>query len=162
MKNNKRIALLGVLAALAIILSYLESLIPPLVAMPGVKMGLANIAVMYALFKLGFSNAFFISLVRNIAIFLLFGGFIALLYSVAGAALSLCVMCLLKRFSPFTELGVSVAGGVTHNFAQILVAIFMFSTSSLILYLPILVVSGALAGIVIGICSSIVIKKVKF
>ena len=161
MKKNKRIALLGVLAALAIVLSYLESLIPPLVSIPGVKLGLANIAVMLALYKLGMKEAAVISLVRNIVVFLLFGGLIALFYSIAGAILSLAVMYLLKRFTPLDELGVSVSGGVCHNIAQIAVAIFAFSTPSLVLYLPILILSGTVAGTAIGICSAIIIKKIK-
>ena len=159
MNKNKRLALLGILASLAIVLSYLEALIPPLVAIPGVKIGLANIAVMLALYKLGMKEAAIISVVRNIVIFLLFGGFIALLYSLAGAILSLAVMYLLKRFTPLSEIGVSVAGGVSHNLAQITVAIFTFSTPSLVLYLPVLLISGTLAGIVIGLCSGIVINK---
>lgn len=161
MNRNRRIALLGVLAALAIVLSYIESLLPPLISIPGVKLGLANIAVMLALYKLGLKEAAIISLVRNLVVFLLFGGLIALLYSIAGAALSLTVMYLLKRYTPFSELGVSVSGGVAHNVAQITVAIFSFSTPSLILYLPVLLISGTLAGIVIGICSAIIIKKIK-
>ena len=159
MNRNKRLALLGILASLAIVLSYLEALIPPLVAIPGVKIGLANIAVMLALYKLGMKEAAIISVVRKIVIFLLFGGFIALLYSLAGAILSLAVMYLLKRFTPLSEIGVSVAGGVSHNLAQITVAIFTFSTPSLVLYLPVLLISGTLAGIVIGLCSGIVINK---
>ena len=159
MNKNKRLALLGILASLAIVLSYLEALIPPLVAIPGVKIGLANIAVILALYKLGMKEAAIISVVRNIVIFLLFGGFIALLYSLAGAILSLAVMYLLKRFTPLSEIGVSVAGGVSHNLAQITVAIFTFSTPSLVLYLPVLLISGTLAGIVIGLCSGIVINK---
>ena len=161
MNRNKRIALLGVIAALAIVLSYFESLIPPLIAIPGVKMGLANIAVMFALYKFGMLEATVISLVRNIVVFLLFGSVIALIYSLAGAACSLLVMALLKKFSPLSELGVSVSGGVTHNIAQIVVAIFAFSTPSLILYLPVLLISGTVAGIVIGICSGMLIKKIK-
>ena len=159
MNKNKRLALLGILASLAIVLSYLEALIPPLVAIPGVKIGLANIAVMLALYKLGLKEASTISVVRNIVIFLLFGGLIALLYSLAGAILSLAVMYLLKRFTPLSEIGVSVAGGVSHNLAQITVAIFTFSTPSLVLYLPVLLISGTLAGIIIGLCSGIVINK---
>ena len=161
MNKNKKIALLGVLAALAIVLSYLESLIPPLVAIPGVKIGLANIAVMLALYKLSVKEAALISICRNLVIFLLFGGLLALLYSLAGSILSLTVMFIIKKFTPFSEIGVSVAGGVTHNIAQIVVAVFTFSTPSLMLYLPVLLVSGTIAGIVIGICSGVIIKKIK-
>ena len=161
MSRNRRITLLGVIATIAIVLSYIEAMIPPLVAIPGVKMGLANIAVMFALYKFGIREAAVISIVRNIAVFLLFGGFIALIYSLAGSVLSLLVMFLLKRFLPFSEIGVSVSGGVAHNIAQITVAIFAFSTPSLILYLPFLLISGTVAGVLVGITSGILIRKLK-
>lgn len=161
MSRNRRITLLGVIATIAIVLSYIEAMIPPLVAIPGVKMGLANIAVMFALYKFGVREAAIISIVRNVAVFLLFGGLIALIYSLAGSVLSLLVMFLLKRFLPFSEIGVSVSGGVAHNIAQITVAIFAFSTPSLILYLPFLLISGTVAGVLVGITSGILIRKFK-
>ena len=161
MNKNQKIALLGITATIAIVLSYVEAMIPSFIPIPGVKIGLANIAIMFALYKLGLPHASLISFVRLTTLFLLFGGVIPLLYSVAGAFLSLTVMYILKRFTPFSEVGVSVAGGVSHNVAQIMVAVFMFSTESLIYYLPVLLLSGTLSGIMIGIVSGILIKKIK-
>ena len=161
MKKNKKIALLGITAAIAIILSYVEAMIPSLIPIPGVKIGLANIAIMFALYKLGMPQASIVSFVRLATLFLIFGEIMPLLYSISGALLSLTVMCLLKKFAPFSEVGVSVAGGVAHNIAQIIVAIFMFSTDALIYYLPVLLLSGTVSGILIGVVSGILIKKIK-
>ena len=161
MKRNQKIALLGISVSIAIVLSYIEAIIPSFVPIPGVKIGLANIAIMFIMYKLDFLSATIVSAVRLVTVFLIFGGLVPFLYSVAGAALSLLVMYLMKRFTPFSEIGVSVAGGVSHNVAQIIVAIFMFSTGSLIYYLPVLLLSGTLSGVLIGIISGTLIKKIK-
>lgn len=161
MKNTKRIALLSMLSAVALALSFLESQIPAFIAIPGVKLGLANIAVVFALYKLGASEAAIVSGIRLFAVFLLFGGVMPLIYSIAGAVLSLSLMCLLKQYTPFSELGVSVAGGVSHNIAQILVAVWLLDSSAIILYLPVLLISGTLAGVVIGLLSAVLVKRIK-
>lgn len=161
MKRNQKIALLGISVSIAIVLSYIEAIIPSFVPIPGVKIGLANIAIMFIMYKLDILSATIVSAVRLVTVFLIFGGLVPFLYSVAGAALSLLVMYMLKRFTPFSEIGVSVAGGVSHNVAQIIVAIFMFSTGSLIYYLPVLLLSGTLSGVLIGIISGTLIKKIK-
>lgn len=161
MKRNQKIALWGISVSIAIVLSYIEAIIPSFVPIPGVKIGLANIAIMFIMYKLDILSATIVSAVRLVTVFLIFGGLVPFLYSVTGAALSLLVMYMLKRFTPFSEIGVSVAGGVSHNAAQIIVAIFMFSTGSLIYYLPVLLLSGTLSGVLIGIISGILIKKIK-
>ena len=158
MKTSK-IAQYGLITALALVLSYLESLLPPLGA-PGVKLGLPNLAVVFALYRLGWKDACVISLVRVALVALLFGNGAALAYSVAGAALSLAVMGLLKRAGKFSPVGVSVAGGVSHNAGQILVAMAMLETSRLAWYLPVLWISGTAAGVLIGIVSGILVKRV--
>ena len=114
MKETKRFVLLAMLTAVALILSYVESLLPS-VGIPGVKMGLANIAVIFALFRFGWKEAAALSLVRVVLVSLLFGSVGAMLYSLAGAVLSLAVMALLRRIDRFSTVGVSVAGGVAHN-----------------------------------------------
>ena len=119
MKKTKRLVLLAMLTAVAMILSYVESLLPQ-VGIPGVKMGLANIAVIFALFRFGWKEAAALSLVRVLLVSLLFGSVGAMLYSLAGAVLSLAVMALLRRTDRFSTVGVSVAGGVAHNAGQIL------------------------------------------
>ena len=158
MKASK-IAQYGLLTALALVLSYLESLIPPL-WVPGVKLGLPNLAVVFALYRLGWKDACVISLVRVVLVTLLFGNGAALAYSIAGAALSLSLMGLLKKTRKFSTVGVSVAGGVAHNAGQILVAMALLETSRLAWYLPVLWVSGTIAGVLIGIVSGVLVERV--
>lgn len=158
MKASK-IAQYGLLTALALVLSYLESLIPPL-WVPGVKLGLPNLAVVFALYRLGWKDACAISLVRVVLVTLLFGNGAALAYSIAGAALSLSLMGLLKKTGKFSTVGISVAGGVAHNAGQILVAMALLETSRLAWYLPVLWVSGTIAGVLIGIVSGVLVERV--
>ena len=147
-------------AAVAIVLSFVESQIPTFIALPGVKLGLANIAIMFTLYKLGVSEAFIVSIIRALTVFLIFGGIVALIYTLCGAIFSLVIMCLLRKLSPFSEVGVSVAGGVSHNIAQVAVAFFMLDASAILLYLPVLLFSGTVAGVVIGIVSGILIRRI--
>lgn len=158
MKASK-VAQYGLIAALALVLSYLESLVPSL-GVPGVKLGLPNIAIVFALYRLGWRDACIISLVRVFLVFLLFGNGAGLAYSLAGAALSLSLMGLLKKTGRFSSVGVSVAGGVAHNAGQILVAMALLETSRLAWYLPVLWVSGTVAGVLIGIVSGGLVERV--
>lgn len=148
--------------AFAMILSFVESRIPALVAIPGVKVGLANIAVIFTLYKFGVKEAITVSIIRVLLISMLFGSPVSLIYSIAGATLSLASMVLLKKLTPLTEVAISVTGGVMHNVGQIATASFMLSTNVVVYYLPFLLVSGTVAGVVIGIASAILIKRVKF
>ena len=145
----------------ALVLSYVESRIPAFVAVPGVKVGLANIAVIFTLYKLGIKEAITISLVRVVLVSILFGNPISLIYSIAGAILSLTVMILLKHLTPLKEVAVSVTGGVMHNVGQITVASIILDTNVVTYYLPFLILSGTLAGIAVGTASAILIKKIK-
>lgn len=147
--------------ALAMILSFVESQIPAFVAIPGVKMGLANIAVVFALYKLGWKEAVLISLIRVFLVSLLFGTGASLFYSVAGAVLSLVGMIALKATKLFSSVAVSVAGGVLHNVGQIAMACFLLETDVLRYYLPFLALSGILAGVVIGVVAAILVKRVR-
>lgn len=162
MKKTEKLTVIAMTAAIAIVLSFVESQIPAFFSVPGVKLGLANIAVIFALYKMGFWEALLVSFVRVLTVFLMFGGLMPLLYSVAGAVLSLCVMLLLKRFTPLSEIGVSVSGGVAHNVAQITVAAFLFDSAALYLYLPILLIAGTVAGALVGIASAILVKRINF
>ena len=146
MKKTKRLVLLAMLTAVAMILSYVESLLPQ-IGIPGVKMGLANIAVIFALFRFGWKEAAALSLVRVVLVSLLFGSVGAMLYSLAGAVLSLAVMALLRRIDRFSTVGISVAGGVAHNAGQILMAMLILQTKQLLVYLPVLAVSGIAGGV---------------
>ena len=157
--KTKKLTTLALLTAGAMILSYVESMLPSL-GVPGVKMGLANIAVIFALYRLGWKEALGISLVRVFVVSMLFGSMSALLYSLAGAALSLGVMALLKRPDRFSETGVSVAGGVAHNAGQILVAMALLGSAKLAYYYPILVISGVAGGVLTGLTAAMLIKRV--
>ena len=159
MKASK-LSLAALSVSLAMILSFVESQIPAFVAIPGVKMGLTNIVVIYALYKMGWKYAAVISLVRVLLVGILFGNGVSLIYSLAGACFSFAVMVLLKRCKVFSTTAVSVAGGVTHNMAQIGMACIIMETNLLSYYAPFLLLSGTLAGIVIGVISGIMLKRV--
>lgn len=152
---------MGLLVALAMILSYVESLIPAFVAVPGVKVGLANIVVIFALYTLGPVEALTVSLLRVILSSFLFGSVLSLLYSLSGALLSLGGMIVMKKLKIFSTLVVSVTGGVLHNVGQILVACLVLETDVLLYYLPVLILSGVVTGAVIGIIGSLVIKRLE-
>lgn len=147
------------LTAVAMILSYVESLLPS-VGIPGVKMGLANIAVMFALFRFGWKEAAALSLIRVVLVSVLFGSVGAMLYSLAGAVLSLAVMALLRHINRFSAVGVSVAGGVAHNAGQILMAMLILQTRQLLGYLPILAVAGIGGGILTGLTAALLIRRI--
>lgn len=160
----KRLALCGLLTALALVLSYLESLVPLgslSLFVPGVKLGLPNLAILFALYRLGFKEAAVISLVRVLLVSLLFGNVFSLAYSAAGAALALAVMGLLRRSGKFGTAGVSVAGAVAHNVGQILVAMAVLETGAIAAYLPVLLLTGTAAGVAIGLVSAVLIGRVK-
>ena len=159
MKASK-LSLAALSVSLAMILSFVESQIPAFVAIPGVKIGLTNIVVIYALYKLGWKYAAVISFVRVLLVGMLFGNGVSIAYSLAGAAVSFVVMVLLMRAKVFSTIAVSVAGGVMHNMAQIGMACIIMETNLLTYYAPFLLISGTLAGIAIGVISAIMIKRV--
>ena len=159
--KTKKLATLAVTVAVAMILSFVESRIPAFVAIPGIKVGLANIAIIFALYKLGWREAITVSIVRVFLVALLFGSVVSLAYSVAGAILSLSLMILLRKLGIFTEVAVSVVGGITHNIGQILVAFLLLETNVVFYYLPFLFVSGVIAGVAVGIASALLIKRIK-
>lgn len=159
MKN--KIPYLGLFTAGAIILSYIENMIPFYFGIPGVKLGLTNIMILIILYLTGTKDAFLVSIVRIVLTGFLFTNFYSLLYSLAGGIISLIVMSLLKRTDKFSMIGVSVVGGIFHNAAQILVAIFVVETVSIAYYLPILIISGVITGMLIGILSNILVPRVR-
>ena len=163
MRNKtRRIALLGVLTSVALVLSYLEVMLPPIsTAVPGIKMGLPNIIIIFVLYKFGLKEAVTVSLIRVFIVALLFGNVMTLSYSVAGAVLSLGLMTLFKKINLFSQIGVSIIGGIAHNLGQILVAIFLFDTIQIGYYMIVLAITGTIAGVVIGIISSILVKKLE-
>ena len=162
MRNNtKKLTTMAIMVSFALILSFIESRIPVFVAIPGVKVGLANIAVIFTLYKMGIKEAAAISVVRILLVSMLFGNPVSLVYSLAGAALSFSVMLLLKKLTPLTEVAVSVSGGVMHNIGQIIAASIIMDTNVVAYYLPFLILSGTIAGIVVGLITAMLIKRVK-
>lgn len=153
--KTKKITFLGLCASVALILSYLESLLPPLFsAVPGIKMGLANIIIIFILYRQGVKSAAAVSVVRLAAVTLLFGNMMTLLYSAVGALISLALMALFKRLDFFSAVGVSIIGGVSHNLGQVLVAMVVMNTAEIGYYMLVLAVSGTVAGILVGIAGS--------
>ncbi len=158
--KSKRVARFALLTALALILSYLESLVPVSGAAPGMKLGLTNLVVVFTLYRLGVREAGLLSLLRAVLASVLFGTAYSLAYSLAGAALSFLVMAALKGSGKFSLLGVSVAGGVCHNIAQVLVAMALLGTGKLLWYLPLLLFSGVIAGAAIGALGAVIAKRI--
>lgn len=158
MKTSK-ITMLGLCAALAMVFSFVESQIPSVMA--GVKLGLPNIAIVFVLYCIGWKEAYAVSLVRILLTSFLFG-MGSLPYSLAGGMLSLTVMVLMKRFTKFSSVSVSVVGGVFHNIGQVAVAYAITNTAQLFTYyLPILLVSGTVAGVVIGVVAGISVERLE-
>ena len=158
--KTKRIACLGLFIALAFVLSYVEFLLPLNIGIPGAKVGLANLVVMVALYTLGKKDAALLSFVRVVLVGLTFGNLAMMLYSLAGAVLSFLVMLIAKRTKLFSITGVSVLGGVFHNVGQIIVAMLVLETESLLYYLPFLIVIGTISGVVIGLLSGMITARV--
>ena len=157
--NQKKLANLGLFAAVAIIFGYVESLIPFFAGIPGMKLGLANLAVLFILEKYTWKEAALVSVIRVFIIGFMFGN---LFSSLAGAALSLTVMTVMKKKSDFSILGISVAGGVSHNIGQLLIACLITMTSGLIYYAPALLISGVITGLLIGTLTNEVLKRIHF
>jgi len=149
-----KVAHFGVLTALALILSYLESLIPITFGVPGVKLGLPNLVIVIALYKLSAKEALLISVARIILMGFLLGNMFSVWYGLAGGLLSLFIMALLKRTNKFSVMGVSALGGVTHNIAQLGLAILIVNTLEIAYYLPVLIISGLVTGLIIGYLSN--------
>ena len=152
---------LGLLVSLALILSFIEHQIPPLTAIPGIKLGLPNAAIVFVLYAVGEWEAVAVSLVRILLVSMLFGSLMSLWYSAAGAVLSLLIMILLKRSGKFSPITVSTVGGVCHNIGQIAAACFVTRTAELVYYLPVLLFSGTVAGVLIGLLSGIILKRLE-
>ena len=158
--NQKKIAYLGLITAVAVIFGYVESLIPFFAGVPGMKLGLANLAVLFVLEKYTWKEAALVSALRILIIGFMFGNLFSILYSMAGATLSLTVMTLLKKKSDFSILGISVAGGVSHNIGQLIIAMMIAMSSSIIYYAPVLLISGVITGLLIGVLTREVLKRI--
>lgn len=156
---KSRVAYFGVFTALALIFSYVETLIPVNLGIPGVKLGLANLIIVVALYKMRLSEAYLLSVVRVLLAGFIFGNYFSIIYSLAGGILSLTVMALLKKWGGFSLQGISIAGGVFHNIGQLIVAAVVVETFSVTYYFPVLLVAGLLTGLVIGIVAEMMLKR---
>ena len=157
-QRTKDLALCAVLAAMAMIFSYIEAIIPIPVPIPGIKLGLANLVIVIALYSMDLKHAMAINLTRILVTGLLFTGLIATIYSLTGGVLSLLLMGLLKKTDKFSIVGVSMAGGVMHNIGQLIIASIMVSDIKMFLYFPVLLFAGLVTGILIGIASYILLS----
>ena len=157
--KTRKLTTLGLSVALALILSYVESLLPPLMAVPGVKVGLPNVVILFLLYRYGWKEAGAVSLVRLLLSAALFSGFAAFLYGLSGAVLSLLGSALLKRTDRFSPLGISVAGGVLHNLGQLALGALVLESGYLFAYLPVLLLSGTLAGAAVGVLAGVLIRR---
>ena len=159
--NTKRVAYLGLLIALAFVFSYIEFLIPVNIGVPGAKLGLANLVIIVAMYTLNERDAFILSMIRIVLVGFTFANLASMLYSLAGGILSYIAMVIAKKTQKLSITGVSVLGGVFHNVGQIIMAIWVVKTASLVYYLPVLMVSGIVAGVAIGILGGMVTKRLK-
>ena len=159
-KNIHKLALLSILTSASLILSYVEAVLPPIVsAVPGIKLGFPNILIIYILYRMGVWEAIAVSFVRIMLVSMLFGTPLSFVYSVAGAILSLAIMVILKKTDLLSTVGVSVAGAVFHNLGQILMAMLLLGTTAVGYYLIILSITGTIAGVFIGLCGALMIKR---
>lgn len=162
MKNIKnRAAVFGVFTALALIFSYVEFLIPINFGIPGAKLGLANLVIVIALYKTDWKEALLLSAVRILLSGFLFGNLFGILYSFSGGILSIAVMALLKKTGGFSVIGVSMAGGVSHNIGQMIMAMLVVETYAVGYYLPVLLIAGLITGAFIGIAGREVLKRIE-
>lgn len=157
--NYKKVPVLGMFIALALVMSYIESILPLNIGIPGAKIGLPNIVIIIALYKAGEKQAGIISIVRIFLAGFLFGNMFGIIYSVMGAIFSLGIMILLKKKTDFSVYGVSMAGGIMHNVGQIVTAMLVLETKELVYYLPVLAVIGTVSGIFIGMISGMLLKR---
>ena len=155
------VARVGLMASLALIFSYIEAIIPYNPGIPGIKLGIANVVTVIALYKFGPKDAVAVSVIRIMIAGLLFNGLFGMLYSLAGASLSLIGMIILKKTGLFSVTGVSMAAGVLHNLGQLLMAAALIEDLRIFFYFPVLMFSGIAAGILVGIISALVLKALR-
>ena len=159
--RGRKTAFLALSVTLGLILSYVEALIPVFAGVPGMKPGLSNILIVFLLFRYGIAEAATVNLLRILIAGILFGNPFSIVYSLSGAVFAIIGMALLKRTGMFSVYGVSMAGGMLHNAGQILVAAFIVENYNIVLYLPVLIVSGCITGFIVGFIGGVIIKRVR-
>ncbi len=159
MKN--KVAYLGIFLALALICSYVEALLPITFGIPGIKLGLANIVIVFAIYRMGLKEAFLLDVLRVLLVGFLFGNAFSIFYAMAGALLSYTAMALLYKSNKFQPVSVSLVGGIMHNLGQLLVAFFLVKNANVFYYFVVLLISGAVTGLLIGIISTEILLRVR-
>ena len=155
-KYIRQITTMGMLVALAMVLGFVETLIPINLGIPGMKLGLANIVVVIALFLFDIKTAVVVSILRIILIAMTFGNMSMMFYSIAGASLSLMSMIAVSKIKSFSLISVSIIGGIMHNVGQIICAAFVVRTNGVFTYLPVLIIAGLVSGALIGIVAGLI------
>lgn len=158
-QTAKKVALYGILIALAMVLSFVETLIPIPLPIPGIKLGLANLVTIIGLYLVGIPGTVCITVLRVVLVGLSFGNPYSMIYGLAGSFLSLLVMALMKRYRLFSQVGVSILGGVFHNIGQLLFAAVIVQTAGVFVYMPTLLAAGCTAGAIIGILGGIMTER---
>lgn len=158
---GKTAAYLGIFATIAVLCGYVEMLIPFSFGILGIKLGLANVVTVMILYLFGTKEAALVTVVRIIIVSLLFANFYSLLYSLAGGALSLFCMVIIKKIKAFSMIGVSITGGVTHNIGQLIVAAFVVKELRIFYYAPALLIAGTVTGLLIGILANLLYNRVR-
>lgn len=155
----RKVALYGILIALAMVMSFVESLVPVPIPVPGVKLGLANLVTVTGLYLVGIRGTIAVTLIRVVLVGLSFGNPYSMIYGLSGSFLSLLVMSLAKKYNWFSQVGISVLGGIAHNIGQITFAAVIVRTAGLYYYLPALLAAGCIAGTLIGILGGILTER---
>ena len=156
----KKYAQIGLFSAIAIIFGYIEGLLPFFAGIPGIKLGLANLSILFLLIRFSWKEAVIVSIIRITVVGFMFGNLFGILYSLAGAALSLLVMLFLLKKTDASVYAVSMAGGVTHNIGQLIIAALIVENRNILLYAPVLIISGILTGFFIGFLTVETLKRV--
>lgn len=156
-----RVAYFGMFTSLALIFSYIETLIPISFGIPGIKLGLANLIIIIALYKIKLREVYLLSVTRVLLSGLIFGNYFSILYSLAGGLLSLTVMCILRKKEDFSIIGVSIAGGVFHNIGQLVVAMAVVETFHIFYYVPVLLIAGLITGFLIGVLADNILRRLE-
>ena len=161
-KNTARkVAVYGMLIALAFIFSYVEAIVPIPIPVPGVKLGLANLVTITGLYLIGIPGTIAVSLVRILLVGLTFGNTFSMLYGLAGGSLSLLLMAIARKWDLLDQTGVSILGGAGHNIGQLIVAAFVVQTAGVFAYLPVLLIAGTIAGGLIGLLGGLVTARIE-
>ncbi len=157
---KKKTAYLGVMLALALICSYIEVLVPIPIGIPGIKLGLANIVIVFAMYSIGFKEALILSVARVTISGFMFGNVVAIAYSLAGGLLSLFVMYLLKKTDLLSCISISIAGGIMHNIGQMIIAMLLVDNYYVLYYVPVLMIAGFITGAAIGVVAQEVFLRI--